>query len=106
MRLGELEMGEKGWREIPIGGVVPEPGSTMEYETGAWRISRPIIDLKKCVNCMICWIHCPDGSIRVEEGKVVDIDLKHCKGCGICARECPSRAIEMVEERKARETGG
>ena len=52
---------------------------------------------------MICWVYCPDGSIQVEESKVVEINLRYCKGCGICAKECPAGAIKMEEEAKLRE---
>lgn len=93
----------KGWREIPIGGVITDVGNSEEYETGGWRSFRPIWDWEKCVDCKVCWIYCPDGSIKLREGKVAGINLTHCKGCGICATECPQKAIEMVEESKAAE---
>jgi len=91
----------KGWKEISIGGLVCDAGSSVEYETGAWRALRPVIDLERCTHCMFCWIYCPDGAIQVENSKVVGIDLKHCKGCGICAKECPRKVITMVDESKA-----
>lgn len=94
------EKKEKGWKEIPIGGLILEAGNATEYETGSWRTFRPVRDEDRCIHCLICWIFCPDSSILVEDEKVVGIDLTHCKGCGICARECPSRvqAIRMMEE--------
>lgn len=93
-------MKEKGWKEIPIGGLILEAGNSTAYETGSWRTFRPVRDEDRCIHCLICWIFCPDSAILVEDEKVVGIDLKHCKGCGICAKECPSRvqAIQMVEE--------
>jgi len=94
-------LAEKGWKEITLGGLVPEPGTSVEYETGTWRAFRPIIDMEKCNYCLDCWVYCPDGSIIVENSKIVGIDLKHCKGCGICAQECPQNAIAMIEEAKA-----
>ena len=94
---------EKGWKDIPIGGLIEEPGNSQEYETGGWRSQRPIIEKEKCSHCMICWVYCPDSCIVVEDEKVIGIDLAHCKGCGICAHECPRKAITMVEEAKARE---
>jgi len=93
---------EKGWKEISPGGLVSEPGSSVEYKTGTWRSWRPVIDMGKCNYCLTCWVYCPDCSILVEDGKIVGIDLDHCKGCGICARECPQEAITMVEETKAK----
>lgn len=93
----------KGWREIPIGGLISDAGNSEEYETGGWRSFRPVWDEQKCNNCNVCWIYCPDGAILMEDGEVVGIDLAHCKGCGICALECPQQAITMIEEALAEE---
>jgi len=94
-----------GWRELPRGGLIVEPGSAQRYETGDWRTLRPVRDPEKCTQCMRCWIYCPDSAVIVEDGKVVGIDLDHCKGCGICARECPPKAaaITMAPESELRE---
>jgi len=88
---------EPGWKSIPVGGVIPKPGSAAEYRTGDWRTYRPVIDKEKCINCLLCWIYCPDASILQTENKV-EVDYEHCKGCGICAQECPVKAIIMEEE--------
>lgn len=101
---------EATWQEIPIGGLIDEPGTATEYETGDWRAERPVFQPENCTDCLICWIYCPDSSIEVKDGKMLGIDLDHCKGCGICAAVCPinqraertgeleDRAIEMVTE--------
>ena len=68
------------------------------YETGSWRSHRPVLDKEQCVNCMTCWVFCPDNSIVVENGEVLGFKLTHCKGCGICAQDCPKKAITMVPE--------
>ncbi|MHB9053925.1 MAG: 4Fe-4S binding protein [Thermoleophilia bacterium] len=81
-----------------LGATIPESGNADDYETGGWRSERPVRDREKCNDCMICFFACPDSSIRVENGKMVDIDLEHCKGCGICAQVCPRDAIEMKNE--------
>ena len=92
-----------GWKDIPIGGLIEEAGCSIHYQTGGWRAFRPVRDAEKCIHCMICWVFCPDSSIRVENEKMVGFDLDHCKGCGICAQQCPKDCIEMVEESKFRE---
>ncbi len=90
----------KGWKEIPIGGLILDAGNTEKYETGSWRSFRPVWDPDKCINCLRCWIFCPDSAIQIKDEKVTGINLFHCKGCGICAAECPEKvkAIEMKEE--------
>jgi len=96
-----------GWRDLPIGGLILEPGAAKRYRTGGWRTARPVRDAEKCTHCLICWMSCPDSAIKVEDGKVVGIDLEHCKGCGLCAVECPPRAqaITMVPETEAEKNG-
>jgi pyruvate ferredoxin oxidoreductase delta subunit len=91
----------KGWKNIPHGGIITEPGNAKTYNTGSWRTRRPVWDKEKCINCLICWAFCPDASIIVKDEKIAGIDLDHCKGCGICARECPKDAITMVSESEA-----
>ncbi len=95
----ELSESKPGWKSLPIGGVVLEPGSAMKYKTGDWRAFRAVVDQKKCINCLLCWIYCPDAAINRLE-KFVEINYDYCKGCGVCANECPVDAITMVEEKK------
>jgi pyruvate ferredoxin oxidoreductase delta subunit len=91
-------MKEKGWKACLWGGVIVDAGNSVLYKTGDWRSQRPIRDEKKCTDCLQCWIMCPDGAIKVKDGKVVGIDYDYCKGCGICCKVCPFDAIEMEQE--------
>ncbi len=93
---------QPGWKEIPVGGVNPEAGSALKYNSGTWRTFKPIWYEDKCIQCYLCWINCPDSSILIKEGKVVGIDYDHCKGCGLCMTVCPPKvqAIKMVKEEK------
>jgi pyruvate ferredoxin oxidoreductase delta subunit len=93
----------QGWNEIPRGAVILEPGNAHHYQTGDWRSFRPIWLKDRCIQCLRCWVMCPDSSIMTEDGKVTGIDYSHCKGCGICANECPAKvdAIKMVKEDEA-----
>lgn len=91
---------DAGWRDMAAGGVIPQAGNAVEYKTGGWRTFRPIREDEKCINCLQCWIYCPDNAIICEEqtikGKPYDLD--HCKGCGVCAAICPVKCIEMKVE--------
>lgn len=95
-----IKISEQDWKKLPIRTLVIEAGNSIEYETGSWRVFRPVINFKKCTHCMFCWLFCPDSSVIVKDSKLVGVDLKHCKGCGICASECPRQAITMEEESK------
>jgi pyruvate ferredoxin oxidoreductase delta subunit len=88
----------KRWQDVPWGGVA-RGGSAQNVETGQWRSIRPIWDKDACISCMLCWVQCPDRSIKLDDnGKVSGIDYFYCKGCGICAQVCPKKAIEMRPE--------
>ena len=91
---------KKGWRKIPIGGVIAQGGTAREYKTGEWRNFIPVRDKEKCINCMICWVYCPDFAIRADQGQMVGFDLNYCKGCGICTTVCPVKCIKMEKEQK------
>ena len=82
----------KGWRDIPIGGIILEAGNAVAYKTGGWRAFRPVFGEAECAHCFQCWLYCPDCSILVdtENERMIGFDLDHCKGCGICAAVCPA----------------
>jgi len=85
----------RGWKDLPLGALPYK--LSLEYKTGDWRALRPIIDYGKCVNCMLCWLYCPDSAI-LWDGSKVFMNYDYCKGCGICSDVCPVRAIKMVPE--------
>ena len=88
------------------GAIVADAGNSVLYLTGGWRSDRPIWDEDTCTSCMLCWIHCPDSSILVDDQKMTGIDYDHCKGCGICVAECRFDALRMVPESEALSTEG
>jgi len=93
------EVKEKpGWREVTEGGIIVDAGNADLYHTGEWRTEKAIWIEKKCIQCMLCWMFCPDSAYLVADEKVVGIDYNRCKGCGVCAQECPVDAIAMKEE--------
>ena len=81
--------------DYPVG---PQYAAGHLAETNAgWRTYRPVIDHDTCINCLRCYLVCPDGTIFKDNGQI-GIDYDYCKGCGVCAHECPKDAIEMVKE--------
>jgi pyruvate ferredoxin oxidoreductase delta subunit len=94
------------WTELPLGCLVDEPGTAVEYKTGDWRTNYPKTDENKCIACGVCWIYCPDDSRRLVRRQKApagalythyyDFNFNYCKGCGVCAAECPTGAIVML----------
>ena len=87
-----------GYKDLVAGDRVLEPGSSEKFHTGDWRSQVPVLDRSKCIDCLTCWVYCPDDSILTEDGKMKGPKLTHCKGCGICVKVCPKGALTMKEE--------
>ena len=88
----------KSWQDLPVAGVVL-PEETVLARTGGWRTGlEPSVDLSLCVNCLLCWLYCPDSAVVLDGTTFTGFDLDVCKGCEICAEACPTGAITMVEE--------
>ena len=84
----------KTLNEIPLPSI--KPGVLLDVNSG-FRTEKPVINTEKCVNCMMCYIVCPEGTIYKDNDKMA-VDYDYCKGCGICAHECRPHAIDMVPE--------
>jgi 2-oxoacid:acceptor oxidoreductase delta subunit (pyruvate/2-ketoisovalerate family) len=86
------------WQKLPAAGAVVAADAE-HPRTGGWRTGlRPEVDLGKCVNCLLCWLYCPDSAVVLDGTTFTGFDLDFCKGCEICAEMCPTHAIEMVAE--------
>ena len=98
----EILKGKKvKWQELPRGGIIDEPGASMYFKTGDWRLGlKPEWDPRKCIQCLFCWINCPDNAIMIKNKKRQKTNFNYCKGCGICTKVCPTQAIKMVKEGK------
>jgi ferredoxin len=58
------------------------------------------IDQEKCTGCGLCVPDCPEGALRVIDGKARLVGDLLCDGLGACISTCPEDAI-TVEEREA-----
>ena len=86
------------WDELPLAGVV-RPEEVDRPRTGGWRTGvKPSVDLSRCVNCLLCWLYCPDTAVRIEDGTFLGFDEDYCKGCELCAAVCPTGAVQMVRD--------
>jgi 2-oxoacid:acceptor oxidoreductase delta subunit (pyruvate/2-ketoisovalerate family) len=86
------------WNELPPGGMV-QPGTAERTRTGGWRTGlRPEVDLSACVDCLLCWLYCPDSAIVLDGEAFAGFDLEVCKGCELCSVVCPTGAVRMVAE--------
>ncbi|MCL2199990.1 MAG: 4Fe-4S dicluster domain-containing protein [Defluviitaleaceae bacterium] len=91
------------WDEVSPGGNITEGGTSLQINTGDWRIFIPKFIESECIQCMLCFPVCADSAIPVnKDGKREDFDFKHCKGCGVCYKICPKidKAITWEQEDK------
>ncbi len=88
------------WQDTTRGGNIYGSGSSKYYRTGGWRVDTPQFEAARCVNCMRCFLLCPDGSIALEDGQVTGIHYDYCKGCGICSEVCNAGAIHMMSRQE------
>lgn len=86
------------WRDIEVGAIFTEPGTSAVYKTGDWKSQAPTYDLSKCIKCSLCQVFCPEGCVEEDAEGYFHANPYWCKGCGICSVECPTDVITMVEE--------
>ena len=58
------------------------------------------IDADKCTGCGQCVPNCPEGAIRILDGKARLVSDLFCDGLGACIGHCPEGAI-AIEKREA-----
>jgi 2-oxoacid:acceptor oxidoreductase delta subunit (pyruvate/2-ketoisovalerate family) len=84
-------MSELSWIVSPVDAPAPR--------TGGWRTGvKPSVDLTRCIDCLLCWVYCPDSAVVLDGTAFAGFDYDVCKGCELCAAICPQGAIEMVAE--------
>ncbi len=86
------------YEELPMGGVLPAEFAA-HPRTGSWRTdAKPRVNIDKCVNCLLCWVNCPDAAVVLHDTRFFGFDYDYCKGCGLCEESCPTKAIDMIPE--------
>jgi len=86
----------KSYADVPEAPLADVPSS--EEKTSGWRSNRPVVDLKNCTKCYLCWKYCPDVAIAINGEGWPEVKYDYCKGCGICAEECARDCIVMEKE--------
>lgn len=98
-----------GYKNMPIGGVIVNPGNMVEKNLSASRQGFiPAYNRETCIDCGQCDIVCPDFCFVWEKGvdkrgreanNLKGIDYQYCKGCLKCVEACPTGSLtEMREE--------
>jgi 2-oxoacid:acceptor oxidoreductase delta subunit (pyruvate/2-ketoisovalerate family) len=76
-----------------------ERANAPRVRTGGWRTQgKPVADLSRCVDCLLCWVYCPDTAVQLDGTAFSGFDYDACKGCEICVDVCPVDAIRMEAE--------
>ena len=102
------------WNELPVGGTVV-PDAAQRPLTGGWRTGlKPEVDSSLCVNCLLCWLYCPDSAVQLDGTTFTGFDLDYCQGLRDLRRGVPGRRGDdgsrggraVIETRPRLMTGG
>ena len=89
----------KGYKDIPIGGMITEAGNSENIRQEIGEASNLFGTKKVAFTASCAGSSVSDTAIIVEDGKMKGINYDHCKGCGICAGSaCAKKALYMVKE--------
>ena len=55
------------------------------------------IDQELCDGCGSCETGCPEGALRIIDGKARLVGESLCDGLGACIGRCPKEAIRVIE---------
>lgn len=98
-----------GYANAPIGGVIINPGNTVNKDLSASRQGIfPLYHRDLCIDCGLCTQTCPDYVFVWERGVdkkgqpamvLKGPNLQYCKGCLKCVEICPVAALTEECER-------
>jgi 2-oxoacid:acceptor oxidoreductase gamma subunit (pyruvate/2-ketoisovalerate family) len=96
LKWSHIEPNYPGADDIALAGVWYSPGGSVKVRTGSLGVYKIKFIKENCINCMACWLACPDMCIKREKDAkgtwhIVGSDHFHCKGCRICAEVCPGK---------------
>lgn len=102
-------MPQLGYETQQIGGVITEPGNSIEKDlSGSRQGFLPQFDKESCINCAACDTVCPDFCFVWEERvnkkgrkqmSLKGIDYQYCKGCLKCIEACNNNALVKIREK-------
>ena len=105
--------GLKSWFDLEPGGVVVRDRGRPTAHRRAGARGRPEADLTACVDCLLCWLYCPDSAVQLDGTAFAGFDLDHLQGLRALrrpsARPARSRWCPMPTDLEARAhllTGG
>lgn len=55
------------------------------------------IDESLCDGCALCIPSCPEGALKIIDGKAKLVKESYCDGLGACIGNCPQKALSVVE---------
>ena len=74
------------------GGVVVRDEAE-QPRTGGWRTGlKPEVDLARCVNCLLCWLYCPDSAVALDGTTFAGFDFDLLQGLRDLRRDLPDAA--------------
>lgn len=56
-----------------------------------------LINEEKCNGCGSCLPGCPEGALKVVDGKARLVKESYCDGLGACLGHCPEGALQIIE---------